>query len=334
LIRLGDVVGQEEAIGMLREGFGRARLHHSLLFVGPRGVGKHTTARALAGALLCERGGADACGECVPCRRVIAGTHPDLASMELPDARRELSIDQVRLMQGALGRRPIAGTRRVVIVDDAETLSEAAQNAFLKTLEEPPPESFLILVSATGSALRPTVRSRCQRVTFRPLDAATLERVLIERFEKPADEARELADHAEGSLGRALSLDLGMVREAIATVDRVLASLGSGYHNVPEAARTLEKVEAPVAELIVEILWKRLRGEAAAPLASEGSPVIDDLTAHEKTARVLRALRALEAAVEARADLERSANKSLAIERLLFRLARLRCPDGELDDAR
>ncbi|MEA2627031.1 MAG: polymerase subunit delta, partial [Candidatus Binatota bacterium] len=303
MIRLGDVLGQDEAVAMLRDGFARTRLHHSLLFVGPRGVGKHTTARALAAALFCAGGGADACGECVPCRQVIAGTHPDLATMELPPVKpsadprerrkRALSIDQVREMQAALGRRPIAGTRRVAIVDDAETLSEEAQNALLKTLEEPPPESFLILVSATGSALRPTVRSRCQRVTFRALDTATLERALIERFEKPAEEARELAAHAEGSVGRALSPHLGRIREATAAVDRVLASLRSGYRDALEAAGALEAIEAalarppekiaaPVVEMIVEILWKRLRRDAAGPLALDGGETTDGLTAPEK----------------------------------------------------
>ncbi|MEA2626735.1 MAG: hypothetical protein QOD06_2780, partial [Candidatus Binatota bacterium] len=94
------------------------------------------------------------------------------------------------------------------------------------------------------------------------------------------------------------------------------------------------KIAAPVVEMIVEILWKRLRRDAAGPLALDGGETTDGLTAPEKTARVLRALRALEAAVEARSDLERNANRSLAMERLLFRIARLRPPDGELDDAR
>ncbi|MGH7805388.1 MAG: DNA polymerase III subunit delta', partial [Candidatus Binatia bacterium] len=222
MARFTDIVGQDSAVRMLREAVASGRVHHALLFSGPRGVGKRVTADALAARIFCERPAEDACGSCDSCVRLAAGTHPDLHVVEpggdaAESSKRRtqtISIDQMRALQIALGRRPFVASRRIAIVDDAESMTIPAQNALLKTLEEPPGNTLLVLVAENAAALTATVRSRCQRVSFRPLSADAIEAALARRSVTGAD-ARFLAEHAAGSLGRAMTLDPAKLRESL-----------------------------------------------------------------------------------------------------------------------
>lgn len=346
--RLADVIGHERPLAILRRAITDRRLHHALLFVGPAGVGKHTTALAMAARLLCDRGADDSCARCAACVQAAAGSHPDLHRVAVEDApkggkgrepKSRISIDQVRELQHKLTRRALAGAKKVAIIDDAHLLSDEAQNAFLKTLEEPPGDVLIVLVAASAAALLPTVRSRCQRVTFAPLPEAEVERVLRERGLPHAD-ARLLAAASRGSLGRALATDARLLREALARVGARLEAAGGAFAALDDAAQqTLrddaaevdpgrERAGIPGAALLVEVLRARLR--AAAGL----SPRAPELTAGEKTASVETALRALEAAVAGVADLWRNAHGPLALTRTWLRLGESlseRAPQGVQD---
>ena len=152
------------------------RLPHAMLFLGPPGVGKALVAQRLAARLACTEPGAP-CGACAGCVQVVAGSHPDLRSIGAPTAggrregrtKKEIGIDQARDLKRFVALQAIAAPRKVAIIDDADRLSIAAQNALLKTLEEPPGQALLILVTASPGALLTTVRSRCQRIAFQPL---------------------------------------------------------------------------------------------------------------------------------------------------------------------
>src|SRR5262249_24546682 len=137
----------------------------SLIFAGPQGVGKRLTAVALAQALNCEQGG---CGACPVCARIARGVHADVLVVEPGDSG-TIKVDQVREAIDRTAYRPFEGRRRVVIVDEADALVPEAQNALLRTLEEPPPASVFVLIPARPEMLLPTVRSRCQRLRFGPL---------------------------------------------------------------------------------------------------------------------------------------------------------------------
>ncbi len=147
------------------------------MFTGPAGIGKLATARALALGLHCETVPFDACGACGACRTIAAGTHPDVRVILGPaKERRDISIDQVRELQRELGFRSLSGRPKIGIVNDAELLTPQAQNALLKTLEEPAGDTVLILVGVNPASLAPTILSRCQRIAFAPLGDADVAR--------------------------------------------------------------------------------------------------------------------------------------------------------------
>lgn len=204
---------------MFRHALQRGRTAHAYVFVGPDGVGKRLVARGIAQCLFCERSSdqqLDACGECHACRQVQADTHPDLLTVGCPEGKRELPIaliagaDERRGREGLLhdlSLRPMSATRRIAIIDDADTLNEESANALLKTLEEPPPGSLLFLISPSLDALLPTIRSRCHPIHFGPLSEQDLSQLLVELgWETEREAATAVAALAEGSLTTARQL--------------------------------------------------------------------------------------------------------------------------------
>jgi DNA polymerase-3 subunit delta' len=168
----------------------RGRLAHAYLFTGPPGIGKRLFAGELAKALLCEAspgGRLEACEECDACHQVTAGTHPDFFTARRPEESLEVPIDVVRELCKNLGLKPARGRYKIAILDDADDLNEAAGNCFLKTLEEPPPRSLLILIGNRPERQLSTIVSRCQVVPFAPLPPALVAELL--RAQGMEDEA-------------------------------------------------------------------------------------------------------------------------------------------------
>lgn len=205
-----SVRGHDRVVDELRGALSQGRFPHALLFVGPDGIGKTTFARKLAQALLCERAAEsalDPCEQCPSCLQIEAGTHPDLLQVERPEDKHELPIKAIRELCLELGLKPMHGHRRVAIVDDADDLNDEAANAFLKTLEEPPPGSVLILVGTSSEVQLDTIISRCRVVRFDPLPEPELAALLVEKgIATDPNEAARLARLAEGSVGRAQGL--------------------------------------------------------------------------------------------------------------------------------
>ncbi len=202
--------GHDRVVSSLRRALEQGRLPHAFLFAGPEGIGKLAFALRLAQALLCERvpeAKLDPCGRCPGCLQVMAGTHPDLLRVARPEDRQELPIRIIRDLCIDLGLKPMSGTRKVAIIDDADDLNDEAANAFLKTLEEPPPGSVLILVGTSAEGQLDTILSRCRVVRFDPLPEAELADVLVEQgVAATTEEADRLAAMAEGSVARARGL--------------------------------------------------------------------------------------------------------------------------------
>ena len=213
------------------------RCHRRCCFVGPEGVGKRRVAVALAQAVNClepgsasgrptasrrtrasEVSGVDACGGCANCQRIARGLHADVV-MIVPGDSGTIKIDQVRDAVERAGYRPFEGRRRVVIIDDADTMGPDAQNALLKTLEEPPPTSVFVLVTSRPDVLLSTVRSRCPRLRFGRLSTAEITGELVKSHDYDQGSGHAAAASADGSLGRALHADsseLARAREAAA----------------------------------------------------------------------------------------------------------------------
>ncbi|MEW6531860.1 MAG: DNA polymerase III subunit delta' [Thermodesulfobacteriota bacterium] len=182
----------------------QARPAHAYLFAGPEGVGKRLVALRFACMLNCPDRSQDKDWSCPVCRRIVEGKHPDV-TLEKPE-RGKIRIERIREMQRFFKYAPIEGRYRVAIIDDAHLMNRQAQNALLKTLEEPPPNRALVLVTAKPAGLLPTVRSRCRRISFQPLLLKPMGELLAERLKIPGEKAQGLAALANGSMGRALEI--------------------------------------------------------------------------------------------------------------------------------
>lgn len=262
-----DVKFQDGAIDRLQRSLAGDRVSHAYLFEGPEGVGKEMLASRFAQVLLCSKPTKvksgdgqhiDACGQCDDCRIFLAGNHPDyirvhrmLAKMH-PDAlvrnrkATQLGIDVIRhFLIDAAAHSPVRGRTQVFVVVEAERLNNASQNALLKTLEEPPGKSHIILLSTPSDDLLATTRSRCQLVTFRPLPSQFVEETLVRQKKAPADAARFLAEMAEGRLGLALRyFDAGL----FAHVPEVLECLKQAQDDPLAAAKRIESLSKAIAE--------------------------------------------------------------------------------------
>ncbi|MFI5459965.1 MAG: ATP-binding protein [Isosphaerales bacterium] len=237
-----SIRGHDRIVESLRIGLREGRLPHALLFVGPPGIGKRSFARKLAQALLCEARpdhALDPCEACPGCLQVWAGTHPDFIEAGLPEDKHELPIRVIRELCDQFGLKPARGVHKVAILDDADALNEEASNAFLKTLEEPPPGAVLILIGTSAELQLDTIVSRCQVLRFDPLPEPEIAALLLEQgvASDPADAAR-LAALAEGSLSRARGLaDTELERFRRSLIDEIAADHG---FEAPELAHRLQ----------------------------------------------------------------------------------------------
>lgn len=201
-----SIIGQERAIRLLSRMLHNDRLAHALLFTGIDGIGRQTTAKALAMALNCANPvGESACGMCRSCQKAISGNHPDVIIVKPSGVF--IKIDQVRSLRKHLRFAPLERGRRVIIINDAQTMNAEASNAMLKILEEPPNDTHIILTASQTTDLLPTIVSRCQNINFRPIPVAKIADVLVAKGNLDQDTAAALAILAKGSLGRALSAD-------------------------------------------------------------------------------------------------------------------------------
>ncbi len=197
---------QETAIQLLRNVLRRERVPSAFLFWGPDGIGKHMTAVEMARAVNCREIEDDACDQCLSCRKVTSGNHPDIQTIVPAKRSRLIDTDTIGEVMEMASLRPREGIRRVFIILDADRLTAAAQNRFLKTLEEPPGHSLFLLTSAHPRVILPTIRSRCQLVRFRILRPETLTGILERSRDLPADMARSIAALAQGQVSRAFDL--------------------------------------------------------------------------------------------------------------------------------
>lgn len=202
-----EIIGHDLPVGILKRAIAHGTLAHAYIFAGEGGIGKKTVALTLAAAVNCSAPSDDGgCGRCPSCAKMRSLSHPDIHIIS-PDGD-EIKIDQVRDVQAELALKPFEGKKKILIVDDADRMNVAAANAFLKTLEEPPGDSIIILVTAAPGSLLPTIHSRCQKISFNPLPRRVLADVLMKKRGVGEDEAVFLAALARGSIGRALSMDV------------------------------------------------------------------------------------------------------------------------------
>jgi len=206
---LGQIIGQDKAVRILRGILERNAVAHCYLFAGEEGVGKSRAAHEFSKALICARQAGDACDTCSSCHRIDTGQHPDVHT--LGGEERQIKIDQIRELGETLGKKSFEGGLKAAIVREAETMNPPAANAFLKTLEEPPAHSVIVLVSARPHLLPETIRSRAQTIRFSPLSREALAETLA--TDSGLDNPELRAALSEGRLARALDPALCQSRD-------------------------------------------------------------------------------------------------------------------------
>lgn len=332
-----DVIGHRRLVSVLARAVDRATLPPSSILAGPSGVGKHRVAVALAQALNClspDRASGfelDACGQCAACQRISRGVHPDVVLVEPGDSG-TIKVEQVRDVIERAGYRPFEGRRRVVVFNDADRLVPAAQNALLKTLEEPPPASVFLLITARPDTLLPTVRSRCPVLRFGPLSDDEVAGALVAAG-KSEREARAVAALADGSIGQALASASEELVDARSAAVRVLtkASVAPDPRRRLEVAKDLldgtgagGRSDRDQLAAHLRVMSTLLRDVALVSTGVRGvAPAHRDLEADLRQLKAYagdRGLRAFAAVDRARAALERNASTKIVADWLLLQL--------------
>jgi DNA polymerase-3 subunit delta' len=250
---LSDIEGRPRTLAHLRSAVTGGRVHHAYLFAGPPGVGKARAAVRFAQGLNCDVS-PEGCGRCESCRHIEKGTHPDVITLQ-PEgseggstevgASREIKVNQIRVLCGTLQLAPVQARRKVAILLNADRMNIAGQNALLKTLEEPPPQTTLVLVTDADDRLLSTIRSRCVRIAFGPMPVAVLAQKLASEGMVP-EEAKLRASLARGSSSIARKLDeaaLHRREELCGQLLRILKLRGTGAEGSGAILEALDLAE-------------------------------------------------------------------------------------------
>ena len=311
VLRFEEIVGQDHALGLLKRALKNRRLPHAYLFVGPEGVGRETTARALFLRLVCTQ--EQGCGECPGCRKFLKGLHPDVEILTPPGQK--IKIDQIRDLEQKLRFVPLEASYRLILIPKAEALTREAANALLKSLEEPPPYTLFVLLAPSPDVLLPTIVSRTQIIRFRPIPLHTLQDLLVSRFGKLPEEAEGLALLAQGSVGRALRLsEKGFLEELTRLVHVIAEHDPAKLISLTETLAHLKDQLPVFLELV--LVW--LRQSLRAHLGLEPYPALFPPSAPSTI--VVSALELVEKTLK---NLEFNVNRELALLALLLRLKEL-----------
>lgn len=318
-----DIIGQQKQLATLRAALAKGRLHHAYLFFGAEGVGKRTIALALARALHCAQATGDFCGQCVNCRRIGDANHPDVRLVEPLTGKKEIGIQQIRELEKELNYQSFTGGTKIIIIDPATLMNLSAQNALLKTLEEPPSHTMLILIAANAGALLPTLRSRCLQISFGPLERASVADYLARKKGGKPQEAQVLAALSSGSLGLALRLSDSQLFEKRQVWAGMLTSLGAGdYRGASAAAEKLAGKKEESLKFLewAETFYRDLLVYAAAQTPQEtiNLDMLPQIQVQTAGAGIEHWLAVFAQTVGAGARIQRNLNRRMVLEKLLF----------------
>jgi DNA polymerase III subunit gamma/tau len=282
-----DVVGQDHVVRTLRNAIEQGKVHHAYLFVGSRGTGKTSMAKILAASLNCAQGPTvTPCGKCESCVAIANATSLDVIEM---DAASNNSVDDIRDLRERVGFAPVSGSHKVYILDEAHMLSTAAWNAFLKTLEEPPPHTIFVLATTEAGKVLPTVVDRCHRFDFARPSAQQIAAVV--RRVATAEEI-EVSDEAAALVARSAT---GSFRDALGTLEQLVSYSGRSI----AIEDVLAVLGAADADLVFGAVDAVAAGDArsallaSARLAESGRDLgrfFGDLEAHARALMVVQAL--------------------------------------------
>jgi len=320
-----NIYGHHQQINMLQKTMARNRVGHSYLFSGLSAVGKKALALEFARALDCEDAGLrqDACDACASCRKMMRGIHPDLHVLEAQT--QFIRIEAVRGIQDQMTFRPLEGRKRIIIIDDADKMNEAAANALLKTLEEPSADNLLILVTARPFWLPQTILSRCRHVRFNPLATETVARFLTEQKRMEPAKASALASLSGGSIGRALEMDSEDMIAFRAGLSGLVRSDGIGEPMsrlalasfLGQDKKRLQQGLSLLNSYFRDALVYKETWRASMVINADDLPAVESLAGRLESGQLLHNIAVVE---KSRQSLDMNTNKSLTLEAMAFKL--------------
>ncbi len=321
-----DIIGHKDQVAMLCHMESSERMPHSVLFAGPKGVGKSMVAKVLGAALLCSNQKDRPCGVCHSCQQMSYGSHPDFLFIA-PDGA-NIKIEQIRTLQQEVSMAPYISQRRVCIIDGAELMTTQAANSLLKVLEDPPGEIVFILIAANRQMLLPTIISRCMIISFQTLDDHVLAQALMAKghLPQPSEVAARLSG---GRLGIALAMlepeGLALRNQALEIMENVMeAKMEILWHR----AALLEKMERDEILQIIKYITYILR-DILLLVTGQGRQllfnidIVEDLGELADKWNEKQLVRAIKAVEAARRALQANANTRLTSEALLIKIVDL-----------
>jgi len=314
-------LGNRRVVEILRRAVERNRVPHALIFAGPQGVGKTTLALLLAQRLNCAQPEAGrACSSCVSCRKIRSAVHPDVRVVEPQGAF--IKIEQIRSLIGEIAFQPFEAQYRVVVLDGADQMRKEAANCLLKTLEEPPSRTVLVLVTTRPYLLLQTIHSRSQMIQFVPVQEQLIEKHLVEFLGWSPDDAKLAAMFSGGSFGEAIGFDKARHRDVRKQALRFISLLlrKGGFVDIsPMAAEIAKKRESfevwieAVAVLLQDIYYAQV-----SPSQMSQPDLVGELTELSRTVSRARVVSSINAVKGLKAAVQSNANRRLALESLFL----------------
>ncbi len=254
-----QIIGHESIIQHLQNAIRSGKVSHAYIFHGEAGMGKKLLADAFACALQCEEGGAAACGRCKSCMQAASGNHPDI--IRVTHEKASIGVDDIRLqINGDIQIKPYSSPYKIYIIEDGDKLTEAAQNALLKTMEEPPEYAVLLLLVSNITVLLPTILSRCVQLNLKPVDKAAIKEFLMLRHQIPDYKAEMAAAFSSGNVGKAIkyatSGDFEKMKEDVLHILKYIDEME--LHEIISGLKVLT-ANKPVIEDYIDLmmLWYR-----------------------------------------------------------------------------
>ncbi len=326
-----QIIGHEPQKEFLQNSVRKNRISHAYLFSGPEGVGKKLVAIGFAKLINCAEGGTENLDcECVSCAKIEKGLNPDVLVFGYP-GEKTIKVGHVRQdIERLIHLAPYENPYKVFIIDDAQRMNFNAQNAFLKTLEEPPPNSVIILITTLADLLMPTIRSRCQSVVFQPLETKEVERFLEK--EKPGNNNPELVSRISGgSISRALNTDEEYLRKRTEYIGCVMAVDGKKpltlFDSVEKIQKDIKGKGPEELKTVFDILSTWLRDSVVMKTSGKKEEIVntdllEQLSEYSEERDVSELLGKFAALEETMARIsENNVNVEVSLENLLLRLS-------------
>jgi DNA polymerase-3 subunit delta' len=322
-----DVIGNERIVKSLRTAIANDRVNHAYIFEGSRGSGRRTIANAFAKTLNCETGDNKACDECVSCATFDSGNNPDVIYVCLKAGERELKVDAVRNeINKNVELKPYSNRYKIFIIEDADTMNIAAQNAFLKTLEEPPAYAVFLLLAENCSKFLVTVMSRCQHFRLQSLPAGKIADYVAKRSGIDSEQAYVAALYSRGSIGRAMELadseEFNSLRGEVA--ERTVRLLETDLIGMYALAGEMDGYKDRIYEYldIMYLIYRdslvyKSTGSTERLIQRDSVRLIERIASLTNTKRLIKGCELIDGAID---NLRRHGDFQLTVENLFFKL--------------